>query len=91
MPTRTATATNLDDLSRQDRRRALTRSRLLAAAKHLRATKGFHATKIADIAAAADVGTGTFYLYFPTKDALFVDLVRETAIAAKAAMDAAEA
>lgn len=91
MPIRTATATNLDDLSRQDRRRALTRSRLLAAAKHLLATKGFHATKIADIAAAADVGTGTFYLYFPTKDALFVDLVRETAIAAKAAMDAAKA
>ena len=91
MPTRTATATNLDDLSRQDRRRALTRSRLLAAAKRLLATKGLHATKIADIAAAADVGTGTFYLYFPTKDALFVDLVRETALAAKEAMDAAKA
>ena len=91
MPTRTATVTNLNDLSRQDRRRAKTRSQLLQAAKRLLATKGFHGTKIADIAAAADVGTGTFYLYFPTKDALFADLVRETALAAKEAMDAAKA
>lgn len=91
MPTRTATVTNLQDLSRQDRRRAETRRRLLAAAKRLLATKGFHGTKIADIAAAADVGTGTFYLYFPTKDALFADLVRETALAAKEAMAAAKA
>jgi AcrR family transcriptional regulator len=91
MSTRTATATNLDDLSRQDRRRARTRSKLLQAAKRLLATKGFHATKIADIAATADVGTGTFYLYFPTKDALFADLVRETALAANEAIAAAKA
>lgn len=91
MPTRTATVTNLNDLSRQDRRRLQTRTKLHQAAKRLLATKGFHATKIADIAAAADVGTGTFYLHFPTKDALFADLVRETALAAKEAMDAAKA
>ncbi len=91
MSTSTATVTKLDDLTRQDRRRAKTRGQLLAAAKRLLATKGFHATKIADIAATADVGTGTFYLYFPTKDALFADLVRETAFAAKQAMDAAKA
>jgi AcrR family transcriptional regulator len=91
MPTRTATVTNLPDGSRQDRRRAKTRSQLLQAAKRLLATKGFHGTKIADIASAADVGTGTFYLHFATKDALFADLVRETALAAKEAMDAAKA
>ncbi len=91
MSTRTASVTPLDDLSRQDRRRAKTRSQLLHAAKRLLATKGFHGTKIADIATAADVGTGTFYLYFPTKDALFADLVRETALAAKEAMDEAKA
>ncbi|MCC6848122.1 MAG: TetR family transcriptional regulator C-terminal domain-containing protein [Deltaproteobacteria bacterium] len=91
MPLRTAIVTKLDDLNRQDRRRARTRSRLLAAAKRLLATRGLHGTKIADIAAAADVGTGTFYLYFPTKDALFADLVRETALAAKDAMDVARA
>jgi len=91
MSSRIATVSDLSGLSRQDRRRYRTRNRLLLAAKRLLATKGFHATKIADIAAAADVGTGTFYLYFPTKDALFADLVRETAVAAKAAMDAAKA
>jgi AcrR family transcriptional regulator len=91
MPMRTATVTALNDLTRQDRRRAVTRDKLLEAAKRLLATKGFHATKIADIAEAADVGTGTFYLHFPTKDALFADLVRETAFAAKKEMDAAKA
>jgi AcrR family transcriptional regulator len=88
MPIHTATAT---DPSRQDRRRARTRAQLLSAAKRLLSTKGFHGTKIADIAAAADVGTGTFYLYFPTKDALFADLVRETAFAAAQEIGAAKA
>ena len=87
---RTATA-HAPEESRHDRRRARTREALLRAAKHLLATKGFHATKIADIAAAADVGTGTFYLHFPTKDALFTDLVRETAIEAKEEIDRAKA
>lgn len=77
--------------SRQDRRRARTRGELLAAAKRLLASKGFHGTKIADIAAAADVGTGTFYLYFPTKEALFEDLVKETALRAKDEIDLAKA
>jgi AcrR family transcriptional regulator len=89
MPMRTATA-HVEE-SRHDRRRARTRDALLRAAKHLLATKGFHATKIADIAAAADVGTGTFYLHFPTKEALFTDLVRETAIEAKEEIDRAKA
>jgi AcrR family transcriptional regulator len=90
MPIRTATAHSFEG-SRQDRRRAHTRAELLAAAKRLLASKGFHGTKIADIAAAADVGTGTFYLHFPTKEALFADLVKETALRAKEEMDRAKA
>jgi len=89
MPTDIATAHALRG-NRQDRRRARTRAELLAAAKRLFASKGFHATKIADIAAAADVGTGTFYLYFATKEALFSDLVRETALRAKDEIDRAK-
>ena len=89
MTIRTATAHAFEG-NRQDRRRARTRAELLAAAKRLLASKGFHATKIADIAAAADVGTGTFYLHFPTKEALFADLVRETALRAKDEMDRAK-
>jgi len=77
--------------SRQDRRRARTRAELLAAAKRLLASKGFYGTKIADIAAAADVGTGTFYLYFPTKEALFQELVKETSLRMKEEIDRAKA
>ena len=90
MPSRTATVTPIAEGSRQDRRRARTRAELLAAAKRLLASKGFHATKIADISAAADVGTGTFYLHFPTKDALFADLVKATALRAKDEIDRAK-
>jgi AcrR family transcriptional regulator len=90
MPTRIATAHSLEG-NRQDRRRARTRAELLVAAKRLLASKGFHGTKIADIAAAADVGTGTFYLHFPTKEALFADLVKETSLRAKDEMDRAKA
>jgi AcrR family transcriptional regulator len=76
---------------RQGRRRARTREELLRAAKQLFAARGFHGTKVADIAAAADVGTGTFYLHFENKDVLFADLMRETALRAKEEMDRAKA
>ena len=35
------------------------------------ADKGFHATAVSDIIEAANVARGTFYLYFPSKRALF--------------------
>ena len=76
---------------RQGRRRARTRAELLRAAKQLFAARGFHGTKVADIAAAADVGTGTFYLHFENKDALFADLVKETSLGMREEMDAAKA
>jgi len=76
---------------RQGRRRARTRGELLGAAKRLFAARGFHATKVADIATAADVGTGTFYLHFENKDALFADLVQATSLRMRAEMDAAKA
>jgi AcrR family transcriptional regulator len=67
------------NLNRYQRRKERTRRELLAAAKAVLAEKGYHDTKVADIAAAADIGVGTFYLYYPTKDALFLELVEETA------------
>lgn len=75
---------------RQERRRARTRAELLRAAKQLFASRGFHGTKVADIAAAADVGTGTFYLHFENKDGLFADLVKETSLRMREEMDAAK-
>lgn len=59
----------LDPLpGRRARRRADMRERLLRAALGLFAERGFVATTVADITEAADVGKGTFFNYFPTKE-----------------------
>jgi AcrR family transcriptional regulator len=39
------------------------------------ARKGYYNTRINDIARAVGVGHSTFYLYFPTKEALFIECV----------------
>ena len=75
--------------NRFERRRERTRQDLLAAATRVLAEKGLHQTKIADIAAAADVGVGTFYLHFPDKETLFDAVVEETVRRLKATVDAA--
>ena len=49
---------------------------LLDAAAELFADRGYSATRIADICTAAGVAKGLFYWYFPTKGALFAELVR---------------
>ena len=77
--------------NRFDRRRERTRADLLAAAARVLAEKGLHRTKIADIAAAADVGVGTFYLHFPDKETLFDAVVEDTVRRLKATVDTARA
>ena len=77
--------------NRFDRRRERTRRDLLAAATRVLAEKGLHATKVSDIAAAADVGVGTFYLHFPDKEALFDAVVEDTVRRLKTTVDAARA
>lgn len=59
---------------RTDRGRR-TRRKLLDAAEDVFGRDGFHRASIVDITRAAGVGQGTFYLYFPSKEALFVELV----------------
>jgi AcrR family transcriptional regulator len=58
--------------SRRARRSAATRESLFRAALDLFAAKGFAETTVEDITQAADVGKGTFFNYFPTKDHLLV-------------------
>jgi AcrR family transcriptional regulator len=53
---------------RRERRTAETRERLFRAALDLFARKGFTETTVEDITEAADVGKGTFFNYFPSKD-----------------------
>ena len=86
---KSASATAARASNRFERRRERTRQELLAAATRVLAEKGVDRTKITDIAAAADVGVGTFYLHFPDKEALFDAVVEETVRRLKATVDAA--
>jgi AcrR family transcriptional regulator len=66
-----------EDLGRRERRRRSTRSALLSSARRLLAEKGPDALTIADVTQAADVGFGTFYGYFDSKEALVDAVVDE--------------
>jgi len=57
---------------RRQRRSAEIRERLFRAALSLFAQKGFAETTVEDITEAADVGKGTFFNYFPSKDHILV-------------------
>jgi AcrR family transcriptional regulator len=51
------------------------RVRILEAARRLVSRGGFRGTGIDDVATAAGIATGTVYRYFPSKAALFVEVV----------------
>jgi AcrR family transcriptional regulator len=55
-------------MSRRARRSAEIRQRLFQAALRLFAERGYQETTVEDITEAADVGKGTFFNYFPTKE-----------------------
>lgn len=84
---------------RRARRKDARPGEIVEAALRLFAERGFAATKLEDVAAAAGIGKGTIYLYFPTKDDLFRAVVRQavlpnleaaTALAADPEVSAAE-
>lgn len=53
---------------------AETRQRIVRAAFELFAARGVEATTVAEISAAADIGKGTFFTYFPSKEAVLADV-----------------
>lgn len=57
---------------RRQRRSAEIRERLFRSALALFAKKGFAETTVEDITEAADVGKGTFFNYFPSKDHILI-------------------
>src|SRR5205085_4970940 len=57
---------------RRRRRSAAIRERLFRASLELFAQKGFAETTVEDITEAADVGKGTFFNYFPSKDHILI-------------------
>ena len=54
--------------NRRERRRTETRERIYRAALEIFARRGYLDTTVEDITEAADVGKGTFFNYFPTKE-----------------------
>ena len=64
--------TETHEPGRRERRRQETLHKLMNAAIQLFATQGYSQTAVEDITEAADVGKGTFFNYFPTKDALLL-------------------
>lgn len=67
------------------------REHLIASAIDVFSRKGFHDAKMQDIATAADVGKGTLYEYFATKDELFLAVYRQWMDEYEAAMEKAGA
>jgi AcrR family transcriptional regulator len=55
-----------------------TRKRILEAATKLFRTRGFEATTTRDVAAAAEIATGTLFNYFTTKEAIVATLAEES-------------
>jgi len=58
--------------SRKEREFQARRAEILKAAEQLFATKGFYETTMAEIAEAAEFGTGTLYKFFEDKRALYL-------------------
>jgi AcrR family transcriptional regulator len=52
------------------------RALILRVARQLFAHAGFTSTTMADIARAAEMGVGSLYVYFPTKDAIALTLLQ---------------
>jgi len=58
--------------NRREKKKQTTRKKILEIASALFLENGYEAVSIAEIAAQADLGTGTVYNYFRSKDAVFL-------------------
>jgi len=65
------------ELSRRERKKQETREKLFAAAMYLFRTRGYESTSVEQITENADVGKGTFYNYFPSKEAVVLEFARQ--------------
>jgi AcrR family transcriptional regulator len=70
-----------------DTERAAIRERLLAAGKDLFARRGIRATTVEQLARAAGVSKGAFYVFYPSKEALFFAIVEEVETAMQARLE----
>lgn len=63
-----------EPLTRTQKRQKETKERIFRVAMRLFKEKGFENTTVSEITEAADIGKGTFFTYFPTKEAVFKQL-----------------
>lgn len=73
----TSNASSASAPGRRELNKTAKRQRLIAAARLLFRTQGFEATTAAAIAREAGVGSGTFYLYFDSKESLLIEIYTE--------------
>ncbi len=76
------------ELSRRERKKEETRRRIFEAALELFRTRGFEATTVDEITELADVGRGTFFNYFPRKEAVLSFIAEEQLDALQESMPA---
>src|SRR5246127_615369 len=74
---------------RRERRRVETRERLYRCALELFGERGYLETTVEDITEAADVGKGTFFNYFPTKEHVLATYGEERLAAIEQALEKA--
>src|SRR5512147_2007307 len=77
--------------SRREREKAQRRDDILRAAREVFFQHDYHAVTVDDIAGAAEVGKGTVYLYFDTKETILAHLLLEGLDQLVAALEAAYA
>jgi AcrR family transcriptional regulator len=53
------------------------RREILEVAARLFASKPFHEVRLEDVASAAHIGKGTIYIYFESKETMYLTLIRE--------------
>lgn len=75
--------------SRVERRKALTQARIVEVAERLMRENGVERVTIQDITDAADIGHGTFYLYFKTKEDVLRPLIERLSEQVHARVDQA--
>ena len=65
------------NMSLREKKKIETRNKIFEVAGRLFKEKGFENTTVDEITREAGIGKGTFFNYYPTKEALLVDFVKE--------------
>lgn len=65
------------------------REQIVEEAARLFAETGYHGTAVGDICDALGVGKGVFYWYFPSKEAIFTEVLQESLLQLRRAQQAA--